>query len=174
MTESGCSPSRLLQVVDRNSKLRFLVDTGSEDSKPTYTHKDLYVSPFVLVRADAVKKPLQPPYDGPYKVFQRNSKYFILDRNGTKDSVSIYRLKLTYLEPPPTPAPAVRAHLPRPPTQANEVTVPPPSPHHYHPFPKMLRPLQFQHPYLSITNPITLVPGEELPSPPGWPIMYIH
>nr|CDS27662.2 gag pol polyprotein [Hymenolepis microstoma] len=145
-----------------------------QDSKPTYIHKDLSTSPFVFVRADAVKKPLQPPYDGPYKVLQRNPKYFILDRNGTKDSVSIDRLKPAYLEPPPTPAPEVRAHLPRPPTQTTEVTIPPPSPHRYHPFLTMFRPLQFQHPYLSITNPITLVPGEELPSSLGWPIMYIH
>nr|CDS32302.1 gag pol polyprotein [Hymenolepis microstoma] len=75
----------------------------------------------------AVKKPLQPPYDGPYKVLQRNPKYFILDRSGTKDSVSIDRLKPAYLEPPPTPAPEVRAHLPRPPTQTTEATIPPPS-----------------------------------------------
>nr|CDS25518.1 gag pol polyprotein [Hymenolepis microstoma] len=88
-------------------------------------------------------------------------------------SVDPSSLKPAYLEPPPTPAPEVKAHLPRPPTQITEVTVPLSSPHRYHPFPKMLRPLQFQHLHLSITNPITLVPAEELPSPLGWPIMYI-
>nr|CUU00350.1 hypothetical transcript [Hymenolepis microstoma] len=145
-----------------------------QDSKPTYIHKDLSISPFVSVRADAVKKPLQPPYGGSYKVLQRDSKYFILDRNGTKDSVSIDRLKPAYLEPPPTPAPAVRAHLPRP-QQLKSLYHPlPPPPHRYHPFPKMLRPLQFQHPCLSITNSTTLVPAEELPSPLSWPITYIH
>nr|CDS27316.1 gag pol polyprotein [Hymenolepis microstoma] len=70
-----------------------------QDSEPTCIHKDLSTSPFVFVRADAVKKSLQPPYDGPYKVLQHNSKYFILDHNGTKDSVSIDRLKPAYLEP---------------------------------------------------------------------------
>nr|CUU99444.1 hypothetical transcript [Hymenolepis microstoma] len=83
-----------------------------QNSKPTYIHKDLYTSPFVFVRVDTVKKPLQPPYDGPYKVLQRKPKYFILDRNGTKDSVNIDRLKPAYLESPPKPVLAGRTHQP--------------------------------------------------------------
>nr|CDS28529.2 gag pol polyprotein [Hymenolepis microstoma] len=81
-----------------------------QNNKPTYIHKDLSTSPLVFVRVDTVKKPLQPPYDGPYKVLQRKSKYFILDRNGTKDSVSIDRLKPAYLESPPKLALAGRTH----------------------------------------------------------------
>nr|CDS30016.1 gag pol polyprotein [Hymenolepis microstoma] len=69
-----------------------------QDSKSTYIHKDLSTSVFGYVRADAVKKPLQPPYEGTYKVLQRNSKYFILDRNSTKDSVSSDELKPAYLD----------------------------------------------------------------------------
>nr|CUU98931.1 hypothetical transcript [Hymenolepis microstoma] len=45
--------------------------------------------PLRFVRVDTVKKPLQPPYDGSYIVLKRESKYFLLDRNGTKDSISI-------------------------------------------------------------------------------------
>nr|CUU97467.1 gag pol polyprotein [Hymenolepis microstoma] len=70
---------------------------------------------------------LQPPYDGPYKVLQRKSKYFILDRNGTKDSVSIDRLKPAYLESPPKPALAERTHRPKPAIQTADSSVPPPS-----------------------------------------------
>nr|CDS28491.1 gag pol polyprotein [Hymenolepis microstoma] len=88
--------------------------TRSND-RHTHVHKDLSSCSFVFVRLDTVKKPLQPPYDGPYKVLQRQPKYFILDRNGIEDSSF------------PTPAPAARAHLPRPPTQTPEFTVPLPS-----------------------------------------------
>nr|CUU97957.1 hypothetical transcript [Hymenolepis microstoma] len=98
-----------------------------QNNKPTYIHKDLSTSPFVFVRVDTVKKPLQPPYDGPYKVLQRKSKYFILDRNGTKDSVSIDRLKPAYLESPPKPALAERTHRPKPAIQTADSSVPPPS-----------------------------------------------
>nr|CDS29672.2 hypothetical protein HmN_000893900 [Hymenolepis microstoma] len=75
------------------------------------------------------------------------------------DSVSINRLKPAYLESPPTRTLAVKAILLRPPTQTTEVTVLPPSLHRYNPSSKMLQPLQFQNPYLSITNPITLPPS---------------
>ncbi|VUZ50308.1 unnamed protein product, partial [Hymenolepis diminuta] len=47
---------------------------------------------------DAVRKPLQPSYDGPFKVLERKLKCFILDRSGTKDFVSIDRFKPAYLE----------------------------------------------------------------------------
>nr|CDS31411.1 gag pol polyprotein [Hymenolepis microstoma]CDS32428.1 gag pol polyprotein [Hymenolepis microstoma] len=73
--------------------------------------KDLSSCLFVFVRMDTVKKPLQPPYDGPYKVLQRKPKYFILDRKGSKDSVSIDRLEPAYLEPPTKLAPIVGTQL---------------------------------------------------------------
>nr|VZI36318.1 unnamed protein product [Spirometra erinaceieuropaei] len=48
---------------------------------------------FVLVRHDAVRRPLQPPYDGPYKVLRRSDKDVVIDRNGKTDTVSIDRVK---------------------------------------------------------------------------------
>nr|VZI05630.1 unnamed protein product [Spirometra erinaceieuropaei] len=44
---------------------------------------------FVLVRHDAVRRPLQPPYDGPYKVLRRSDKDDVIDRNRKTDTVSI-------------------------------------------------------------------------------------
>ncbi|CAH8550920.1 unnamed protein product [Dicrocoelium dendriticum] len=65
-------------------------------------HPDLRDCRYVLVRIDTVRKPLTPPYEGPYKVIDRKDKYFVLDRNGCKDSVSIDRLKPAYIEPLPS------------------------------------------------------------------------
>ena len=45
----------------------------------------------VFVRHDAVRKPLQPPYDGPFRIIKRTDKHFTLDLNGRHDRVSIDR-----------------------------------------------------------------------------------
>ena len=53
---------------------------------------------YVFVRCDAVRKPLQPPYDGPFKVVNRKEKFFVIDRGGRHDTVSVDRLKAAYIE----------------------------------------------------------------------------
>ncbi|CAH8493835.1 unnamed protein product [Dicrocoelium dendriticum] len=68
-------------------------------------HPDLRTCPFVLVRVDSVRKPLTPPYEGPFKVVARKEKYFVLDRNGYQDTVSIDRLKPAYIESRSIPKP---------------------------------------------------------------------
>ncbi|GFS80103.1 hypothetical protein TNCV_2988751 [Trichonephila clavipes] len=40
-----------------------------------------------------LRRPLQQPYDGPFKVLQRKDKVFFLDINGKRVSVSIDRYK---------------------------------------------------------------------------------
>ena len=52
----------------------------------------------VFIRHDAVRKPLQPPYDGPYPVLRRTDKFFTVDIHGRKDTVSIDRLKPAHLD----------------------------------------------------------------------------
>lgn len=48
----------------------------------------------VFVRHDAVKAPLQRPYDGPFLVIKRDDKFFSINKNGYYDTVSIDRLSL--------------------------------------------------------------------------------
>ena len=61
------------------------------DSFTTCTH--------VFVQHEAIRKPLQHPYDGPYKVPTHTHKRFTLDIQGRSTTVSWDRLKLTQLEP---------------------------------------------------------------------------
>ena len=52
----------------------------------------------VFIRHDAVRKPLQPPYDGPYTVLKRTPKHYVIDINGRHDTVLIDRLKPAHIE----------------------------------------------------------------------------
>jgi len=81
-----------------------------KQSQPTSVHvpKDLLVTPEVLVRVDAVRTGFDRPYEGPYKVIRRHEKFFVLDKGGKYDTVSIDRLKPFHREPevhPPTQPP---------------------------------------------------------------------
>ena len=51
-----------------------------------------------FVRHDAVKKPLQQPYDGPYQVISRAAKHFTMEIKGKQEVISIDRLKPAFLE----------------------------------------------------------------------------
>lgn len=50
----------------------------------------------VLVRRDCIQNSLEPKYDGPFKVINREKKHFTLLRNGQSDVVSVDRLKPFY------------------------------------------------------------------------------
>lgn len=62
-----------------------------------FVFKDLNTTSHVFIRQDGVRKSLQPPYSGPYRVIERQDKYFKLDVKGKVISVSIDRLKPAHL-----------------------------------------------------------------------------
>lgn len=72
--------------------------TLSHGNKRTlFVHEDLHTCKQVFIRNDAVKKPLQPTYDGPYTVLERNKKTFKLLLPERRSAViSIDRLKPAY------------------------------------------------------------------------------
>ncbi|GFX87981.1 integrase catalytic domain-containing protein [Trichonephila clavipes] len=61
--------------------------------RPVFIHPGLLEATHVFLRRDMFRRPLQQPYDGPFKVLQRKDKVFFLDINGKRVSVSIDRCK---------------------------------------------------------------------------------
>ncbi|GFU76633.1 integrase catalytic domain-containing protein [Trichonephila clavipes] len=61
--------------------------------RPVFIHPELLEATHVFLRRDMLRRPLQQPYDGPFKVLQRKDKVFFLDINGKRISVSIDRCK---------------------------------------------------------------------------------
>lgn len=55
----------------------------------------------VFIRVDSTKKPLEPPYEGPFKIIRRISdRVFEIDVNGKPTTVSTERLKPAFFEAP--------------------------------------------------------------------------
>lgn len=76
----------------------------SHHNKPkAFILKDLYSCTHVFIRVDAVRKPFDLPYEGPYEVRERISdKVFKICVQGEEITVSANRLKPAYLEVIPT------------------------------------------------------------------------
>ena len=83
----------------------------------TYFPAALHSCTHVFVRRDSVKKPLQPPYDGPFRVVSRTPKFYHLEMRGKVDTVSVDRLKPAHrdtLKSAPYPRPEPDTHQPTP------------------------------------------------------------
>ncbi|XP_011699129.1 PREDICTED: uncharacterized protein LOC105456631 [Wasmannia auropunctata] len=79
--------------------------------------KDLHSCSHVFVRVDAIKKPLNQPYEGPYEVIERISDYvFKINIKGEPSTISTERLKPAYYEVLPTEPDALHTQSPAVPT----------------------------------------------------------
>ncbi|GBN74900.1 hypothetical protein AVEN_172384-1 [Araneus ventricosus] len=61
------------------------LDTRRHPSQKIFVHKDLHTCTHVFIRIDRVRKPLEPPYDGPFAVVKRHDKYFAVTIKDTKE-----------------------------------------------------------------------------------------
>ena len=59
--------------------------------------EDLKKSSHVFAKNDAVRMPLQCPYDEPFTVKRRHEKFYVIERRGKEDTISIDRLKPAFL-----------------------------------------------------------------------------
>ncbi len=62
-------------------------------NKQVFVPSDLRSCSRVFLRHDAVRRPLQPVYDGTFRVFHHGEKTFTITQGGKEDTVSIDRLK---------------------------------------------------------------------------------
>ena len=96
------------------SRLRTIMQQVRYSPPQRHTQRKIHISmdlskcTHVFVRRDAVRRSLQPPYDGPFKVHQRSPKFFtIIGSTGKHQTVSLDRLKPAYLDITATPPPEV-------------------------------------------------------------------
>jgi transposase InsO family protein len=75
-------------------------------SRASHVPTGLQTCTHVFIRRDAVRQPLQPPYDGPYLVISRSTKHFKIDLGNRTDNISIDRLKPAHLDLEPTVLPS--------------------------------------------------------------------
>ena len=67
--------------------------------------RSLQHAPAVFLRIDAVRRPLQPPYEGPFPVVRRGPKTFVIKRGVKEVTVSVDRLKPAFSCIPALPTP---------------------------------------------------------------------
>ncbi|KAL0124082.1 hypothetical protein PUN28_006108 [Cardiocondyla obscurior] len=67
--------------------------------RKVFTHEDLDTCTHVFVRIDRPRRPLEPPYEGPYPVIDRLSTYlYKINFKGTPTQINIDRLKPAFLQ----------------------------------------------------------------------------
>jgi len=84
------------QLKEKFNQLTPAPETHKYRNKP-FVAPELRTATHVFVRHDAVRRPLQTPYDGPFKVVSREEKYFNVSINGNTKNISIDRLKPAFL-----------------------------------------------------------------------------
>ena len=82
----------------------------------------------MFVRHDSHRGALQRVYDGPFRVLERNTKTFVLDIGGRRETISIDRLKRAHEDPavpliPAQPPRRGRPPAPKPPRLNNNSEV---------------------------------------------------
>lgn len=69
----------------------------SHGKRPIFINDDLKTCTHVFVRVDSVKRPLQPPYEGPFKVVERDTKFMDIVISGKVHRISIDRVKPAFV-----------------------------------------------------------------------------
>lgn len=85
--------NRLRQIIQRYKSIPI---RHNNNSTSLFVHPDLVKCEYVFIRNDAIHKPLQPTYDGPFRVLKRGNKVYEIQLPGRKTNISIDRLKPAY------------------------------------------------------------------------------
>ncbi len=123
-TQSDATADPASYVVQLRSSMQQLQASPvrRQPHRKVHVSEDLESCTHVFIRHDAVRKPLQHPYDGPFKVIKRGDKHFTVDVNGRHDTVSLDRLKPAHMDFSASSTPELSTPDPSP----SSVTVSPP------------------------------------------------
>ncbi|GBM30172.1 hypothetical protein AVEN_134214-1 [Araneus ventricosus] len=91
------STPSFLQMLRQHVRSFRPVSTTYHGSSAVFVSDDLIKATHVFLIIDRVRKSLEPPYAGPYKVLSRTDKVFTVGIDGKPTTVSIYRLKAAHL-----------------------------------------------------------------------------
>ncbi|CAG4962128.1 unnamed protein product [Colias eurytheme] len=94
---TSLEPSEYIKQIQSQVKSLQPVPESHSNTRSFFVHPDLSKVNFVFVRDDSVRKPLKPPYDGPYRVVERRSKVYIVQLPNRQTAISIDRLKPAYV-----------------------------------------------------------------------------
>ena len=65
--------------------------------KKVFVFKDLSTASHVFIRNDGIKRPLEQPYSGPFRVVCRSDKCFTVNVSGQDKTISVDRLKPAFI-----------------------------------------------------------------------------
>ena len=140
-----------------------------QSSLQPFIPRSLKDSSMVLVRHDGVRRPLQPPYDGPYPVLESGDKVFKILKNGLPYTVSVDRLKPCNLPLTPPCSSIIPNRLPPPPHPSTPSSVP------VRPSPAMTDPAPpLQCPRTGGNTPVGPRTDIYTPATPAGPILADH
>lgn len=98
--ESTADPQYFKEQLREHMKTVRATLSAHHTKMKTFTHKDLYTfKTHVFVRVDAVRRPLEQPYQGPFEVIKRPSdRVFSVNFKGIPTTISVERLKPAFRE----------------------------------------------------------------------------
>lgn len=113
---------RLQSLLDANT-----AQANATPPTPSPDHSTLRDASYVWLRTDRVRKPLEAPYSGPFKLLDLNRKTATILVNGQKQTVSVDRLKKAFVRTSVNPSLGTPSPLTSPsvPSSPPPVTEPP-------------------------------------------------
>lgn len=92
------SHSEFLNNLQDNFRVLKPVSGSNHSVNKPFIYKDLEKSTHVFVRTDSIHPTLEPPYQGPFKILQRNNKYYTIEVNNKPKNISVDRFKPAFVE----------------------------------------------------------------------------
>ena len=88
-----CDDFNMAELSIKLHNLNFPYRQTRQRETQTFVPKDLHCCCYVWLRVDRVKKALEAPYQGPYRVLNRSPDVFTIEVRGQSETVAIERLK---------------------------------------------------------------------------------